>query len=226
MTYPAGLAFNIQRLKSKHAVIFDLDGVLVDTATFHYLAWKRLAHTLGFDFSLQQNEKLKGVSRMQSLQYLLDWGGVERTEDEKRQLASQKNAWYLELVAEMTHWDVLPGVLDFLAYARANQIKMAVGSASKNATEILERIHILNYFDAVIDGNAVTHSKPHPEVFTKAALALATKPDDCLVFEDAQAGIEAAKAAGIQVIGIGKEIDLHGADLVVGSLLEFGDMLI
>ena len=213
MTYPVNL-------KSKKAFIFDLDGVLVDTATFHYQAWKRLAHTLGFDFTLQQNEKLKGVSRVQSLEYLLAWGGLEREEDEKQRLATQKNHWYLELIGKMTHWDVLPGVLEFLEYAKTNQTKTAVGSASKNAIQILERIGISHYFDEVIDGNSVMHSKPHPEVFTKAAWALKTIPEDCLVFEDAQAGIEAAKAAGMQVIGIGNENDLQGADLVVGGLVD------
>jgi len=207
-------------LRTKKAFIFDLDGVLVDTARFHYQAWKRLANSLGFDFTLQQNEKLKGVSRMQSLEYLLDWGGVQETVSGKEQLATQKNSWYLELVDGMTHWDILPGALDLLEYARAHRIKMALGSASKNAWLILDRTGMTPFFDAVIDGNAVTESKPHPEVFAKAAVALDTAPEDCLVFEDAQAGVEAAKAAGMQVVGIGKAGDLRGADWVIGGLMD------
>ncbi len=220
MRYPVNRKSQIVALKSKKAFIFDLDGVLVDTARFHYQAWKRLAQTLGFDFTLQQNEQLKGVSRMKSLEYLLDWGGVVCTDEEKQRLATQKNDWYLELVDQMTHSDVLPGVLDFLQYAKANHIKTAVGSASKNAMRILRRIDILDYFDVVVDGNAVLASKPDPEVFIKAAQLLEIHPGDCLVFEDAQAGIEAAKAAGMQVVGIGKESDLQGADLVVSGVVD------
>ncbi len=220
MRYPANLKSKIVNLKSKEAFIFDLDGVLVDTARFHYMAWKRLAETLGFDFSMQQNEKLKGVSRMQSLEYLLEWSGIQKTVAEKQRLATLKNDWYLELVDEMTPSDVLPGALDLLEYAKANHVKTAVGSASKNARRILERLSMLNYFDAIIDGNSVVHTKPNPEVFIKAAQFLEVTPETCLVFEDAQAGIEAAKAAGMQVVGIGKATDLQGADLVISGLAD------
>lgn len=205
---------------TKKAFIFDLDGVLVDTATFHYQAWKRLANSLGFDFTRQQNEKLKGVSRQQSLEYILDWGNVKLPLIEKQRLAAQKNEWYLELVAEMTHWDTLPGAIRLLRAAQANEIRTALGSASKNAPLILEHTRIADCFDAVIDGNSVSRSKPHPEVFLKAAYALDVPAADCLVFEDAQAGVEAAIAAGMHVVGIGNPDDLKGADMVVPGLVD------
>ncbi|MFB2119650.1 beta-phosphoglucomutase [Parapedobacter sp. 2B3] len=204
----------------KKAFIFDLDGVLVDTATFHYQAWKRLANSLGFDFTWQQNEKLKGVSRQQSLEYLLDWGNVDLPSTEKQRLAARKNDWYLELVAGMTHWDVLPGAFRLLRAAQAKGIRTALGSASKNAQLILAHTRTAECFDAVIDGNSVSRSKPHPEVFLNAARALDVPVSDCLVFEDAQAGIEAAIAAGMQVVGIGHPADLKGADMVVPGLVD------
>lgn len=206
-------------LRAKKAFIFDLDGVLVDTATFHYQAWKRLANSLGFDFTQQQNEKLKGVSRQQSLDYLLDWGNMTLPSAEKQRLSTQKNEWYLELVAGMTHWDLLPGALRLLKAGKASGIRIALGSASKNARLILEHTMTLGFFDVVIDGNSVSQSKPHPEVFIKAAAALGVQPGACLVFEDAQAGVEAAIGAGMQVVGIGSPTELVGADLVVEGLV-------
>lgn len=204
----------------RKAFIFDLDGVLVDTATFHYQAWKRLAHSLEIDFTWQQNEKLKGVSRQQSLDYLLQWGNVTLPSAEKEQLAARKNGWYLELVAGMTHWDVLPGAWHLLKAARAKGIRTALGSASKNAQLVLEQTRLTDCLDAVIDGNSVLLSKPHPEVFLKAADALGIAPSDCLVFEDAQAGIDAAIAAGMQVVGIGSATDLIGTDVIVPGLVD------
>src|SRR5690606_16206729 len=137
---------------------------------------KRLANSLGFDFTQQQNEKLKGVSRQQSLDYLLDWGNMTLPSAEKQRLSTQKNEWYLELVAGMTHWDLLPGALRLLKAGKASGIRIALGSASKNARLILEHTMTLGFFDVVIDGNSVSQSKPHPEVFIKAAAALGVQP--------------------------------------------------
>jgi beta-phosphoglucomutase len=210
---------NISHLLSRNqAFIFDLDGVLVDTAVFHYRAWKRLANSLGFDFSEQQNERLKGISRMQSLAYILEWGGVQVAEEERLVLAARKNGWYLEMVDSMTAGDTLPGAVDFLAYAREAGKRIALGSASKNAELILERTGIVSYFDVIVDGNSVTESKPDPAVFLRAAAALQCSPAESLVFEDAQAGVQAARAAGMDVIGIGRQHDLADADLVVTDL--------
>lgn len=205
-------------LHTQQAFIFDLDGVLVDTATFHYRAWRQLANSLGFDFTVAQNEKLKGVSRMQSLDYILEWGKVEKSAEEKQALAEQKNNRYLEMVGTMNEDDVLPGTLDFLQAAKEQGKKIALGSASKNAPLILERTGIARYFDAVIDGNSVTKSKPDPEVFLKAAAALGVSPGESVVFEDAQAGIDAAIAAGMVAVGIGEASDLQGAVVVVPGL--------
>ncbi len=207
------------------AFIFDLDGVLVDTAVFHYHAWKRLANSLGFDFTEQHNERLKGVSRMQSLTYILEWGGLEVDDREKDALAARKNGWYLEMVDGMTAGDVLPGAAGFLAHARDAGKRIALGSASKNARLILQRTDIADYFDVIVDGNSVTESKPDPAVFLYAAKALQCAPAESLVFEDAQAGVKAARAAGMDVIGIGKEHDLPDADVVVNDLAALCRML-
>lgn len=205
-------------IKGKDAFIFDLDGVLVDTAVFHYRAWRRMANSLGFDFTEKQNERLKGISRVQSLALILEWGGVQTSDAEKRELADRKNAWYLEMVSGMTAEDVLPGTREFLAYARDEGKRIALGSASKNAVLILERTGISRFFDVVIDGNKVTESKPDPTVFLRAAMDLGCLPSTALVFEDAQAGVQAAQAAGMEVVGIGNEADLGQADLVVSGL--------
>ena len=200
---------------ARHAFLFDLDGVLVDTAVFHFQAWRRMAQELGFDIDEAFNETLKGISRMDSLDRILDRGKVTLTQEEKEAYAKRKNDWYLELVNLMTPADVLPGVEDFLKAARSMNIQMALGSASKNAPVILEKTGILPYFDAVIDGNHVSKSKPDPEVFLKGAAALQVTPAECVVFEDAYAGIEAAKAAEMYAVGIGSAEVLSNADVVV-----------
>ncbi|QNL52646.1 beta-phosphoglucomutase [Olivibacter sp. SDN3] len=202
------------------AVIFDLDGVLVDTAVFHFQAWKRLANSLGFDFTRKQNEQLKGVSRSRSLELILTWGNVHKTQEEQEQLAKQKNDWYLALINDMQPGDTLPGAVEVLTYLRANHYKIALGSASKNARLILKNTGIVHFFDAVVDGNAVQRSKPDPEVFLKGALALAVPADKCVVVEDSQAGIDAARAAGMQVVGLGSIDDLTGADYLISSVKE------
>jgi len=202
------------------AVIFDLDGVLVDTAVFHYQAWKRLAKQFGFDFTEIENEQLKGVSRVDSLNLILKWANKEVSAPEKEQLASLKNTWYLELVENMKEGDVLPGTIDLLTYLKATDKKIALGSASKNAVRILEKTGIRHYFDAIIDGNAVKNSKPDPEVFLKAATAVGVAPSGCVVLEDAQAGIDAARAANMQVIAVDKSYSLSNYDVRVDDLSE------
>ncbi len=200
------------------AVLFDLDGVLVDTAIYHFQAWRRLAAELGYSFSVVDNEQLKGVSRVESLELILNWAGLEKSETEKAVLLTKKNQWYLELIEQLSPEHLLAGSLDVLKKLREKDIRIALGSASKNALGILEKTGIVDYFDALIDGNVVQLSKPNPEVFLKGAEALGIEPACCLVLEDAQAGIDAARAAGMQVIGVGQAEHLNGADLVVADL--------
>ena len=201
-----------------NAFLFDLDGVLVDTAVFHYQAWRRMANSLGFDFTHEFNETLKGISRMDSLDRILTLGGVTLSDEKKLELAAQKNEWYLELVNQMTPDDMLPGALAFLEQTKRAGLKIALGSVSKNAPLILERVGITHFFDAIIDGSKITHSKPDPEVFLKGAAELNVQPAECIVFEDAIAGIEAARRGGMFALGIGSPDVLTEADLVVPNL--------
>ena len=202
------------------ACIFDLDGVIVDTAVYHYRAWKRLANQLGFDFTETDNEKLKGVSRTRSLELILEWGGVQKTEAEKEELASRKNEWYVQMINQMKPDEILPGAKEFVKACKDAGIKTALGSASKNSMMILDKIGMASLFDAIIDGNKVSKPKPDPEVFLKAAEELDIPPANCVVFEDAIAGIEAAKAGGIKAVGIGDSKTLKEADLVLKGLNE------
>lgn len=198
--------------------LFDLDGVIVDTAKFHFLAWQKLANTLGIEFTEIQNEELKGVSRIDSLKKILSWGGLEKTPEEMNTLATLKNDWYVDMIQTVKPGDELPGAKAFLQNIHNAGLKIALGSASKNAGTILEKLEITNLFDAVIDGNQVTHSKPDPEVFLKGAEALGLQPSECVVFEDALAGIEAAKAGNMYSIGIGSSDVLTIADKVFAGL--------
>lgn len=200
------------------ACIFDLDGVIVDTAVYHYRAWKRLANELGFDFTEEDNEKLKGVSRVRSLELILQWGHITKTALEKEKLAARKNDWYVEMINHITPAEILPGAKAFLEVCRAAGIKTALGSASKNSMTILNKIKLAYLFDAVIDGNKVSKPKPDPEVFLKGAGELHVSPADCVVFEDAVAGVEAAINGGMKVVGIGSPNVLTGANLVVSGL--------
>jgi len=202
------------------ACLFDLDGVLVDTAVYHYEAWKRLANTLGFDFTEVQNEQLKGISRVESLNKILAWGNVEKTAAEKEELASLKNSWYVAMINKMTPAEVLPGTVKLLTAIRKAGYQLALGSASKNSGLILEKTKLSHFFDQIVDGNMVSKSKPDPEVFLKGAELLGCKPSECVVFEDAVAGVEAAKNGGMKAIGIGDAETLKQADLVVGGLDE------
>ena len=202
------------------ACLFDLDGVIVDTAVYHYKAWKRLAAEMGFDFTEEQNELLKGVSRVRSLEIILQIGHVTKTEAEKEELATRKNNWYVDMINHMQPSEILPGAREFVEACRDAGIKTALGSASKNSMTILEKIGMVELFDAIIDGNKVSKAKPDPEVFLKGAQELGVVPANCVVFEDAIAGVEAAIAGGMKVVGIGSPNVLTGANLVVSGLGE------
>lgn len=203
------------------AAIFDLDGVIVDTAKYHYLAWRRLAGELGFEFDEVHNERLKGVSRMRSLEILLEVGGVTGrfTEPQMTAMADRKNGWYLEYVAAMTPAEILPGVLEFLDSVRAAGVRVALGSASRSAKMVLELVGIADRFDAVIDGTLVSRAKPDPEVFVLGADTLGVQYADCMVFEDAAAGVEAAHRAGMRCVGVGSAEMLSAADMVISTFV-------
>ncbi|WP_461364623.1 beta-phosphoglucomutase [Candidatus Darwinibacter acetoxidans] len=207
--------------KQLQLAIFDLDGVIVDTAKYHFLAWKRLADELGIHFTERDNERLKGVSRMRSLEIILEIGGKQKTAAEKQELANRKNTWYVEYIMQMDASEILPGVLPFLQELKDNNIKIALGSASKNAPTILNRLGIAAFFDAIVDGNLVTKAKPDPEVFTLGAELLGIAPEAAVVFEDAQAGIEAALRAGMKAIGVGSPGILQNAHHVIPGFESF-----
>lgn len=203
------------------ACIFDLDGVVVDTAKYHYLAWKRLAAELGFEFLPVHNERLKGVSRMRSLDILLEVGGLTFSSDEKDKMAAQKNEWYLEYIMKMTPDEILPGAKELLVELRSHRIKLALGSASKNAPIIMDRIGLTSHFDKILDGNSVSVAKPAPDIFITAAKALGVSPSESIVFEDAEAGIEAALNAEMRCVGIGNPKILGKATAVIPNLNRF-----
>lgn len=207
-------------LAQAKGALFDLDGVIVDTARYHYLAWRRLATELGFAFTAAHNERLKGVSRMRSLEILLEVGGLHVDEARKVELAARKNAWYVEYISTLEASEILPGARDYLLQQRAKGVKIALGSASKNATMILSRLDILPLFDSIVDGNSVSAAKPDPEVFLLGARSLGLAPRDCVVFEDAEAGVEAARRGGMKCVGIGDPAILGRADFVVAGLHE------
>ncbi|MCF0043410.1 beta-phosphoglucomutase [Dyadobacter fanqingshengii] len=208
-------------MPSIEACLFDLDGVIVDTAKYHYIAWRQLANDLGFDLTHAQNELLKGISRMESLEIILAIGGVKLTDEEKLQRATEKNSRYLALCMQMTPADTLPGVRAFLDELKKGGIKIGLGSASKNAKVILERIDMLSYFETIVDGNRITIGKPDPQVFLMGAADLAALPAQCVVFEDALAGIQSAKAAGMLAVGIGEKAVLTQADIVIPGFADF-----
>lgn len=205
------------------AFIFDLDGVIVDTARFHYLAWKKLADELHIPFTEHDNEKLKGVSRVRSLEIILEMGHVEMTDTEKNQLLKEKNEDYLSYIATMTPDDVLPDVPRVLGFLKANKIPLALGSASKNAKKILEKVHLLSDFDAIVDGNEVSKAKPDPEVFLIAAQKLQIPAQECVVVEDAIAGVQAANTAQMYSIGIGQTNILTEARCVFKNFTEISE---
>lgn len=201
------------------ACIFDLDGVIVDTAKYHYTAWKKLANSLGFDFTEKDNEKLKGVSRVESLELILKWGNQSFSQEKKAALAEQKNAWYQDYINEMGADEILEGIPAFFEELKAKKIKIALGSASKNAGKILDKIGLTDSFEAIIDGNVTIKGKPDPEVFLRGAEALGVAPSECIVFEDAAKGVEAALNGGFYAVGIGEEESLSAAHLVLPNLV-------
>ena len=205
---------------SKKGFIFDLDGVIVDTAKYHFLAWKALAKSIGIDFSVQQNEQLKGVSRVRSLEKILAWGNKTISEDQFTTLMQKKNEEYLSYIAQMGESEILPGVPRVIKSLILSKQGIALGSASKNARQILKKVSLLNVFDTIVDGNDVTKAKPDPEVFLKGAKALEIEPEQCIVFEDSVAGIQAANAANMISIGIGEKDVLHEADYIFKNFTE------
>jgi kojibiose phosphorylase len=196
--------------------IFDLDGVLTDTAVFHYEAWKKLADEEGADFDWEINHKLRGVSRRNSMDIIFK--GRDWTEAEIHEKMDRKNRYYQERIAEMTPEDVLPGVRRLLAEIKAAGMKIGLGSASKNARTVLRAIGLMEEMDVIGDGYSVSKSKPAPDLFLFVAREMALPPEDCVVLEDAAAGIEAAQKAGMQAVGIGRADRLPGADVVYPSL--------
>lgn len=207
----------------KKAFIFDLDGVIVDTAKFHYLAWRNLAKQFTYDFTEEENEQFKGVSRVRSLELLLEMANYTATQDEKNQWLSQKNDEYLSYINTMDESEILPDVPRVLDYLWSKNQGVALGSASKNARPILKRLNLLNKFQAIIDGNDVTAAKPDPQVFTKGASALQTGYEHCIVFEDSIAGVQAANTAGMISIGIGDVSVLHEADYIFSDFTEISN---
>jgi len=205
---------------NKKGFIFDLDGVIVDTAHFHFFAWKKTAKELGFDLTLELNEKLKGVSRIGSLQKILDWANISISQEQFDHLTSDKNEDYLNHVKRMSKNDILPGVHNFILELKKQNYPIALGSASKNAKNILERVELLGLFDVIVDGNEVSKAKPDPEVFLKGAQQLNVEPGHCVVFEDSLAGIQAANIAGMLSIGIGKKEILSEANYVFSDFTE------
>ncbi len=203
------------------ACIFDLDGVIVDSAHYHFLAWQRLAKELGVHFTLVENERLKGVSRMQSLDTILELGGLKMDAVAKEKLAAKKNGWFVEYINTMKPEEIYPGVVELLHKIKAAGIKTALASSSKNAKTVINLIKIENDFDAIVDGTMITNTKPDPEIFLLAASLLKANPAECVVFEDAEAGVEAALAGGMKCVGIGSPAQLGKAYLVIPRTGDF-----
>ncbi|GEP51593.1 beta-phosphoglucomutase [Flavobacterium noncentrifugens] len=201
-------------MTNKKAFIFDLDGVIVDTAKYHYLAWQKIANELGIEFTPERNEELKGVSRVRSLDIILELGKITASQSDKDKWLAQKNEDYLSYLVDMDESEILPGVMHILKFLKEQNQPIALGSASKNARPILEKTKTISYFDAIIDGNDVTHAKPDPEVFVQAAKALGISNEDSIVFEDSVAGVQAANIAKMTSVGIGQASVLHEAQFI------------
>jgi beta-phosphoglucomutase len=208
------------------ACIFDLDGVLVDTAKYHFLAWQRMAKDFHYDLTEEVNELLKGVSRMDSLDIILAKAGVSLTQEEKNRYADQKNIWFNQYLDQMEPSEIFPGAKSLLQHLRARHYKVALASSSKNAAKVLRLLQIEHLFDAVVDGTMIKASKPDPEVFLMAASKIGAPPATCVVFEDAEAGVEAAHRAGMKCVGVGTSDQLIKADLRVRSISEFNESLL
>lgn len=203
------------------AVIFDLDGVICHTDKYHYMAWKQVADELGVYFDEQINDRLRGVSRMESFEIILERYEGRMSEEEKLRYTEKKNEAYKELLKNMSPSDLAEEVKETLDALRRKGLKLAIGSSSKNAGFILKQLGLGDYFDAVSDGNNITRSKPDPEVFVKAAQLLAESPGDCLVVEDAKAGLEAARAGGMECAAIG---DACSCGIAAWKLGTFSDL--
>ena len=197
--------------------LFDLDGVIVDTAKYHFLAWKDLAQELSIPFTEQDNELLKGVSRVRSFEIILELGGRTMSEEDKQAYCAKKNDVYLSYIDRLKKEEVLPGAREFLIAAKEAGIGVALGSASKNARRILDKLELTDLFDAIVDGTVVSAAKPDPEVFVKGAQALGLENSQCVVFEDSVAGIEAALAGGMKAVGVGRQEDLPLANTWIQS---------
>jgi beta-phosphoglucomutase len=206
----------------KKGFVFDLDGVITDTAKYHYIAWKELAAEIGIEIDLKFNEQLKGISRMDSLERILTLGNKNDayTEVEKEALATKKNTHYVQLLQSLTPDYLLPGVKTFLDEAKAKNIPCAIASASKNAPFILDKLGVMQDFDTIVDPATLKKGKPDPEIFIQAALALGIEPAEAVGFEDAQAGIDGIKAAGMYAVGVYSGEELHGADVIVEKLTD------
>jgi len=211
---------------NKKGFIFDLDGVIVDTAKYHYLAWKELANSLGIDFTEKENEQLKGVSRVRSLEKILSWGNKTLPQDEFTRLMATKNDEYLSYINKMNESELLPEVKDRLTFIKNKKQGIALGSASKNARYIIEKVDVKDMFDAVVDGTDVSKAKPDPEVFLIAAKLLNIEPENCIVFEDSVAGVQAANTSKMISIGIGSEEVLGEADYVFKDFTEISEKFI
>lgn len=208
---------------NKKGFIFDLDGVIVDTAKYHFLAWQRLAKSLDIDFTEEENGQLKGVSRVKSLEKILAWGNKTISEDKFTELMGKKNEEYLSYIAEMDNKEILPDVPRVLETLIEKQQPISLGSASKNARTILDRVDLKKHFDAIVDGNDVSKAKPDPEVFLIAAKLLNIEPENCIVFEDSVAGVEAANTANMVSIGIGSKDVLGHAQYVFNDFTEISE---
>lgn len=203
------------------AAIFDLDGVIVDTAHYHYIAWKRLASEFGITLTPVHNELLKGVSRVRSLEIILSLGNVEVSEAQKVQLAEKKNNWFVEYIESIRPEEIFPGVKELIQQLRKKKLKIGLASSSKNAPRVIELLGIGPEFDTLVDGTMITHTKPDPEIFLLAAHKLGIDPADCVVFEDAEAGVEAALAAGMKCVGVGSPEQLGKASKIVSRTGDF-----
>lgn len=201
--------------------IFDLDGVLVDTAKYHYLAWKRLAAEFGYPLTEQDNESFKGVSRIRCMELLCSMAHLTMTAQQISEYADLKNKWYVESIGGLSRGDLLPGAEEVLRRLKARGVLLAIGSASRNTRFILQRVELESEFDCVIDGTRVSRAKPDPEVFLLSARELNIAPDQCVVFEDAASGVEAAHNAGMRAVGVGDAFFLAKADFHVKNLTEF-----
>jgi len=203
------------------AAIFDLDGVIIDTAHYHYIAWKRLASEFNINLTIEANELLKGVSRVRSLEIILELGNIHLSEEDKEKYANKKNGWFVDYIESIRPEEIFPGVKELIESMRDRGTKVALASSSKNAPRVIELLKIKELFDTMVDGTMITHSKPHPEIFLLAASRLGLLPAECVVFEDAEAGVEAALAAGMKCVGVGTSDQLGKANKVIAKTGDF-----